>query len=138
MLCTQLRAFIERPETRLNDAGALPVLVTLNAIVSDFPGRTYVVSFEMSTVTSKYSPAITRVVSVKLYPLPADVMERVTMSMSDKAAFCGTLTTTPRVVVAPAVMKLVVVLSKVRSAQPRLLFTLMSKLSVFEPVFLMM
>ena len=65
---------------------AFPVFVTLNAIVSDFPGSTYVVSLEMSTVASRNSPAMTRVVSDKVYPLPAEVIERETMSTSDNAA----------------------------------------------------
>ena len=138
-LYSQLSAFKESPAMRLKFPFAFPVFVTLKAMVSVFPGRTYVVSFVISTVASKYSPAMTREVCVRLYPLPEDVIERVMISTSEYPAFCGTLTTTDRVVVCPAVRGSVEVVSNEVSAQPNgPLLTLMSKMSVVEPTFVMM
>ncbi|MGB2268025.1 MAG: hypothetical protein ACPH5T_04850, partial [Candidatus Poseidoniaceae archaeon] len=68
---------------------------------------------------------------MRLYPLPEDVIERVMISTSEYPAFCGTLTTTDKVVVCPAVRGSVEVVSNEVSAQPKgPLLTLMSKMSV--------
>ena len=114
------------------------MFVTLNPIESLCPGRILVVSLEMSTVASWNFPAATRVVSDKLYPLPAEVIESDTISVSDSAAVCGTLTTTSIVVDSSGGRGFVEVGTEIVSGQPSMLLTLMSKMSVVEPVFLMM
>ena len=74
---------------------AEPVFSTVKGMVGRglvCPGTTIVVTSVMSTVASRYSPAMTRVVSDKTYPLPADVIENETMSTWDRRAFGGTVT----------------------------------------------
>ena len=70
-------------------------------------------------------PAATRVVSDKLYPLPAEVIENDTISVSDSAAVCGTLTTTVIVVDSSGMREFVEVGTRLVSAQPSMLLTLM-------------
>ena len=135
----QLSALGDRPTVRPKKPSAFPVFVTLKATVSVSPGRTYVVSFVISTVASWNSPAMTREVCVELYPLPAEVIDKVMMSTSESPAFCGTLTTTEMVVVWSPDRGVVEVPSSDVSAQPKgPLLTPMVKMSVVEPTFLMM
>ena len=63
------------------------------------PGTTIVVVSMMSTVAWRFSPAMTRVVSARAYPLPADVIDNDTISICDKRAVGGTVTWTLNVVV---------------------------------------
>ena len=81
---------------------------------------------------------MTRVVSERVYPLPADTIESETMSMSESKALAGTETDTPKVVVSPTPINCVMVESSDVDAHPRVLDTEIVNESVELPVFRMM